>query len=61
MKINGNTRVAGIFGDPIAHTLSPAMHNAAFMAVGLNAVYVPFHVKAESKGALKAASNLCAP
>ena len=55
MKINGHTRVAGIFGDPISHTLSPAMHNAAFEAVGLNAVYVPFHVKAESKGALKAA------
>jgi shikimate dehydrogenase len=31
------------------------MHNAAFQAVGLNAVYVPFHVKADSKGALKAA------
>lgn len=55
MKINGHTRVAGIFGDPIGHTLSPAMHNAAFKAIGLNAVYIPFHVKADSKGALKAA------
>ena len=55
MKIDGHTRVAGIFGDPIGHTLSPAMHNAAFKAIGLNAVYIPFHVKADSKGALKAA------
>ena len=55
MKIDGHTRVAGIFGDPIGHTLSPAMHNAAFKAIGLNAVYVPFHIKADSKGALKAA------
>jgi shikimate dehydrogenase len=55
MKIDGHTKVAGIFGDPIGHTLSPAMHNAAFKAIGLNAVYVPFHIKADSKGALKTA------
>ncbi len=55
MKIDGHTKVAAIFGDPIGHTLSPAMHNAAFKAIGLNAVYIPFHVKAGSKGALKAA------
>lgn len=55
MKIDGQTKTAGIFGDPIAHTLSPAMHNAAFRALGMNAVYLPFHVKAASKGALRAA------
>ena len=55
MKINGHTKITGIFGDPIVHTLSPAMQNAAFKAVGLNAVYVPFHVKADDAGALKAA------
>lgn len=55
MKINGNTKIAGIFGDPIGHTLSPAMHNAAFNALGLNAVYVPFHVKSDLPGGLKAA------
>lgn len=53
--INGQTKIAGIFGDPIGHTLSPAMHNAAFKAMGMNALCVPFHVKADSKGALKAA------
>lgn len=55
MTIDGRTMVAGIFGDPISHTLSPAIQNAAFRAMGMNAVYVPFHVKADSKGALKAA------
>jgi shikimate dehydrogenase len=35
----------GIFGDPISHTRSPAMHNAAFRARGLPYVYVPFLVR----------------
>ena len=42
--INGQTRVCGIFGDPVAHSFSPAMHNAAFAALGLNWVYLPFLV-----------------
>jgi shikimate dehydrogenase len=45
MKISGHTKVIAIFGDPIEHTLSPAMHNAAFAALGMNCVYVPFHVR----------------
>ena len=40
--IDGATRVFAILGDPVAHSLSPAMHNAAFRALGLPAVYVPF-------------------
>jgi shikimate dehydrogenase len=40
------TRIVGIFGDPIAHTLSPAMHNAAFASLGLDWVYVPARVRA---------------
>lgn len=39
--IDGNTRVFAILGDPVAHSLSPLMHNAAFQALGLPAVYVP--------------------
>ncbi len=42
--LDGQTRVVGIFGDPIAHTRSPAMHNAAFRARALPYVYVPFLV-----------------
>lgn len=44
MTINGTTTVFGILGDPVAHSLSPRMHNAALAALGLDAVYVPFRV-----------------
>ncbi len=40
-RIEGTTRVVGIFGDPVEHSLSPRMHNAAFRALGLDYVYVP--------------------
>jgi shikimate dehydrogenase len=39
--IDGHTQLFGIIGDPVAHSLSPAMHNAAFAHLGLNGVYVP--------------------
>ncbi len=44
--VRGTTRVYGILGDPVAHSLSPAMQNAAFAAAGIDAVYVPFPVAA---------------
>lgn len=46
MKISGRTRVAAVLGDPVEHSLSPAMHNAAFRAVGFDGAYVAFHVPA---------------
>lgn len=49
--ISGSTKIVGVFGHPVAHTLSPAMHNAAFAALGLPFVYVPFPVAPESLGA----------
>jgi 3-dehydroquinate dehydratase/shikimate dehydrogenase len=39
------TRVYAVIGDPIGHSLSPLMHNAAFAAGGLDAIYVPFRVR----------------
>lgn len=42
--INGHTKIYGILGRPVTHSLSPAMHNAAFGKLGINAVYVPFPV-----------------
>ncbi|MFA7383775.1 MAG: shikimate dehydrogenase [Desulfurivibrionaceae bacterium] len=45
MEINGATELYGIMGNPVAHSLSPAMHNAAFAALGLNKVYLPFAVQ----------------
>ncbi len=43
--ISGKTRVCGLIGDPVEHTMSPAMHNAAFQEVGLDYVYLPFRVE----------------
>ena len=42
------TRIVGILGYPLAHSLSPVMQNAAFSAVGIDARYVPFVVKPEN-------------
>ena len=42
LGINGETRLYGILGHPVASSLSPAMHNAAFAALGINGAYVPF-------------------
>ncbi|NQS76182.1 MAG: shikimate dehydrogenase [Peptococcaceae bacterium] len=42
--ISGCTKICGVFGCPVGHTLSPIMHNAAFTATGLRYVYVPFEV-----------------
>jgi shikimate dehydrogenase len=44
MDIDGRTRLVGIVGHPLAHSVSPAMHNAAFAHLGLNWVYVPVHI-----------------
>jgi len=53
MNINQRTELYGVIGDPVEHSLSPAMHNAAFSEGGVNAVYVAFKVnnlEACSKG-----------
>lgn len=46
MQINAQTKIVGLIGDPIIHSLSPAMHNAAYQALALNYLYLPFHVTA---------------
>ena len=51
MQITGQTKIVGIIGDPIKHSRSPLIHNAAIAALGLDYVYVPFHVQPDSLGA----------
>jgi len=45
MEISGRTRICGIIGDPVEHSLSPVMHNVAFQELNLDLVYVAFRVK----------------
>lgn len=44
-RIKASTRVFGVIGDPIGHSLSPLLHNTAFQAEGVDAVYLPFRVQ----------------
>jgi shikimate dehydrogenase len=46
-RIRGASRVTGIIGWPVSHSLSPVMHNEAYRALGLDYVYVPFPVRPE--------------
>lgn len=48
--ISGATKVCGIIADPIGHSVSPAMHNAAFKKMGIDYVYIPFRVTKEGLG-----------
>lgn len=48
MEIGGATRVFALLGDPVAHSLSPALYNAAFRALGIDAVYVPLRCLPEA-------------
>lgn len=45
--ISGSTRIFAVFGDPIAHSLSPRMQNLALQQAGINAVYIACRVPAE--------------
>lgn len=45
--LTGHTRIVGVIGDPIEHSRSPQMHNAALAKTGLDYVYVPFHVRSD--------------
>ena len=45
--ITGKTRICGLIGNPIGHSMSPAMHNAAFSSMGLDYIYLPFRVEGD--------------
>jgi len=50
LNINGQTRLVGLIGYPVEHSLSPTMHNRAFAALNLNWCYVPLPVLPERLG-----------
>src|SRR3954447_4450081 len=43
-RVNADTDVYGVIGDPVAHSFSPLVHNAAFRQLGVNALYLPFRI-----------------
>jgi shikimate dehydrogenase len=56
--INGSTALYGIIGNPVQHSLSPVMHNAAFVDMGLNGLYVPMQVAQKIAEALSGLAAL---
>lgn len=52
MEINPSTQLCGLLGNPVAHSLSPAIHNAAFRELNLNFVYLAFPVE-DLEGAIR--------
>ncbi len=45
--ISGKTKICALIGDPVEHTMSPVMHNAAYKKLGLDYIYIPFRVSPE--------------
>jgi len=50
-KITGKTKLLGVIGYPVEHSLSPAMHNAAIAQLGVDYVYLPFPIAPENLAA----------
>ncbi|BAU11748.1 shikimate dehydrogenase [Leptolyngbya sp. NIES-3755] len=46
-RITGKTKLLGVIGDPIEHSLSPIMHNAAIEQMKIDFAYVPFHIRSD--------------
>src|SRR3954466_44828 len=57
VEISAKTRLLVVIGDPVAHSLSPAMHNAAFRALGIDAVYVALRVAPDALAGVLAAQR----
>lgn len=48
ISIGGRTGITAVIGDPVEHSMSPAMHNAAYAALWMDRVYLAFHVTREN-------------
>ncbi|MDD3206120.1 MAG: shikimate dehydrogenase [Lachnospiraceae bacterium] len=59
MSVDGKTKVCGLIGNPVAHTLSPLIHNTLAKKTGHNSIYVPFQVESgEVQNAVRGAYAL---
>ena len=60
MEINAHTQLCAVIGNPVEHSLSPAVHNEAFRKLGLNFVYVACRVEdlAGAVAGMRALGNL---
>ena len=58
MEINGKTKLMGLIGNPVEHTLSPVIHNTIAESMNENMVYVPFPVADDIESAIKGAYAL---
>jgi len=58
MTVNGETKLLGLIGNPVRHTMSPVIHNSISESMRNNAVYVPFEVKEDLGAAVKGAYAL---
>lgn len=57
-EINGNTKIFGIVGNPVRHTMSPKIHNYLATILGHNLIYLPFEVENELEAAIAGAYAL---
>jgi len=57
-SITSDTAVYGVIGNPVAHSISPHVHNAAFRALGINSVYVPFKVEGDVRNFIEACRGI---
>ncbi|MCG8424539.1 MAG: shikimate dehydrogenase [Proteobacteria bacterium] len=57
--VNAKTAIAAVIGSPVAHSLSPVLHNAAFAAAGIDAVYVALRVAPSDLAAAVAGFRAC--
>ena len=58
MTINGKTRICGLIGNPVEHTMSPVIHNTLAKELGINMGYVPFLVEKSLQDAIRGAHAL---
>src|SRR3989454_5832390 len=55
VEVSASTRLLAVIGDPVGHSLSPSMHNAAIRVLGLDAVYVALRTPAPALATVLAA------